>query len=200
MMDHPSQPLLMETQEELFAITRQASFPAFLIAEVEPQAHYMSYLDGVTNQFMDAAIMEIYHGLRLMFKAYPDMINIQPRWEPFLESDGFRIGFRLHMLSRKSDGTTEQDVYGYEDYPPCVSPDNHQVFDTMIELGETIMPEFWATFQHATICQRKSPFTALDQVETEMREELSPFLARVEQFALDHGTPAANAQVRRPGL
>ena len=191
----------MKSKEELLAITRTPAYTQFIAhQEREPACHYLNHLEVMTHDFASAAMLDVYHGLELMFREYPRLVSIRPRWKPAIDDNEFHVRFALEIESLNEGGEVESGTYGYGQYPDCVRENTKGTYDLMVELGECIYPELWAVCKYTKLCQLSEPYTSLEDVQVAKKEDLGAFLTRFEQYALTVSTPPAPAKKSRHSL
>ena len=191
----------MKSKEELLAITRTPAYTQFIAQqEREPVSNYLNHLEAISQDFANAALLDAYHGLELMFREYPRLVSIRPRWKPAIDNNEFHVRFALEIESLNEGGEVESGMYGFEQYPDCVRENAAGTYDLMMELGECIYPEIWAMCKDTNLCRLSEPYTSLEEVQAAKKEDLGEFLTRFEQYALAATTLPAPAKKSRHSL
>jgi hypothetical protein len=191
----------MHTKETLFALTRAPDYQDFIFNGAPAQAHYQNRLTMFANRCLDAATLEIYHGLAFMLEAYPQIQSIRPCWTPEIESNQeIHVIFALEISLAGQNGSCQE--YRYETYPDGIDDSNKEMFDLMIELGEAIDAVHWESFNYSKLNDiNANTYRSVEQVELAMQQDIGEFVRELEQWAMERETQVAiGAPGRRPGL
>lgn len=157
---------------------------------------------------------EAYHALAWFFDAYPQVVSVKPVWVPFIEpsENTLLVRFRLKIktsklideadrLDRETSASSKVDplehMYGYDDAPPSIKNGDQSAFDDLVELCEGVGPEIWNEFSpYALARPDREPYISSAQVEADMSEDLSEFLAQLKHWLFDRKMGAPSQ--RRP--
>lgn len=167
-------------------LLRSKGFREFLDAGVKEAPDYIMSLFNRRMRYVEAAAMEIYHGLIWFLEEYPEVESVRPIWYPEVENEdrNMLVRFRLRIkLKGESDLGGE---YGYDECPQILGEKfGQQAFDRLIEMGELIAPELWNEFLCLAVSSRGEPYSSPEEVKTHLNEDLEAFMAETQQWILE---------------
>ena len=187
---------------DLLPLMRSEAYRDFLLEQVKESAsNTFDFQETLQALNADTLIVVAYQSIIECLRAYPGIQGLHPKWQPLIDDSDLTNTFRVQVESVDKAGNFDNDSYRYEEYPPCVEETDSKIFDQLIECCESIHSNVWSKFVWQDLNQRKTPYTSVEEVETELRTSCGPFLARFEQWAISQQTPEATGKrSSRPGL
>jgi hypothetical protein len=182
----------MTDKKDLIDLARTPAYTKLLFERVldgPMESNYMNQMSSLSMQIAEAVVLDFYHGIELMFQAYPSLLSLKPTWKPALDGDDIHIRFAVKISANNEGGEVEQGLYAYEGNPPCLWGNPRHTYDTLVELGEAVGSDIWKFFKDFDICQRSEPYTSVEEVREAKKADVGELLTRFEQHALSQITP-----------